>query len=166
MHIAPETYGPYTGHQLGDFLKQGRIDQNTHVIATGAEDWIRAGDEKKLAALFKSAAAPPPLSLAAAPGAAVVQVTNNITQPAYFAAAAISEAKSPGVALLLSFLICGAGQMYCGRVGKGVLMLIACILLWLVLLGWTIWIWSMIDAYSTAKRMNMAFLAGLQNRPL
>jgi len=44
-------------------------------------------------------------------------------------------------------------------------MLIGCILLWLVLLGWIIWIWSMVDAYSTAKQMNLRYqqriLAGL-----
>ena len=52
--------------------------------------------------------------------------------------------------------------MYCGRVGKGFLMLFACILLWFVFLGWIIQIWSMIDAYGTAKKMNLRYLARMQ----
>jgi TM2 domain-containing membrane protein YozV len=73
--------------------------------------------------------------------------------------------KSPGVALLLSLVICGAGQMYNGQVGKGILMLIGCLLAWLVFLGWVIWIWSMVDAYTTAKDLNLRYqqrvLAGM-----
>jgi hypothetical protein len=46
-------------------------------------------------------------------------------------------------------------------VGKGFLMLFGSIALWAILFGWTIWIWSMIDAYVTAKDMNLRFLRGL-----
>jgi TM2 domain-containing membrane protein YozV len=65
--------------------------------------------------------------------------------------------KSPGLALALSLILCGAGQMYCGRVGRGFLMLFGSMLMWIVLLGWVIWIWSIIDAYSTAKQMNLRY---------
>lgn len=64
---------------------------------------------------------------------------------------------------MLSFLICGAGQMYCGRVGKGILMLIGCIGLWFIFLGWIVWIWSMIDAYATAKDMNLRYIRRIQS---
>ena len=75
------------------------------------------------------------------------------------------ELPAERIALLLSLLICGVGQMYNGQVGKGIAFLIGCILAWFILLGWVIWIWSMVDAYQTAKRMNLRYqqriLAGL-----
>jgi TM2 domain-containing membrane protein YozV len=59
--------------------------------------------------------------------------------------------KSPGIALVLSLLIVGLGQLYNGDVFKGIMMFIFCILLRTIFLGWIINIWSMIDAYSRAK---------------
>jgi len=70
--------------------------------------------------------------------------------------------KSPGVALLLSFLWCGAGQIYCGRVGRGILMFVGAVALWFILLGWIIQIWSMVDAYQTAKQMNLRYMRRMQ----
>jgi len=35
-------------------------------------------------------------------------------------------------------------------------MFIGCLLLWLVMLGWIVNIWSMIDAYGTAKSLRQA----------
>lgn len=64
------------------------------------------------------------------------------------------ERKSPAGAALLSVLLTGCGQLYNGQVGKGLLMLGACIFLWSFMLGWVISIWSIVDAYSTAKKMN------------
>jgi len=69
--------------------------------------------------------------------------------------------KSPGVAVLLSFLLAGLGQIYNGQIGKGLLFMIAYLcslgLMW-VLIGFIIapilWIWSMVDAYKTAERIN------------
>jgi TM2 domain-containing membrane protein YozV len=164
IHVNGQTYGPYTGHQLGDFIKEGRIDAGTQVIAKGGSDWVLAGQERRLASLFKRPAQQDAPPINAAAGATVVHVTNQITHPGVimddFGA---FGPKSPGVALLLSFLICGAGQMYCGRVGKGILMLMGCIGLWFIFLGWTVWIWSMIDAYATAKDMNLRYLRRLQS---
>lgn len=66
--------------------------------------------------------------------------------------------KSPGVALLLSFLIPGVGQFYCGESKKGGIMLAVYLLSWLtafIVIGWAglliVWIWSMIDAYNLAS---------------
>jgi TM2 domain-containing membrane protein YozV len=163
IHINGQTYGPYTGYQLGEFVKEGRVDGGTQVLAAGSENWTLLGQDRHLAALVRSAkqAAPPPITAAA--GATVVHVTNQIAAPALLMDdMGAFGPKSPGVALLLSFLICGAGQMYCGRVGKGILMLIGCIALWFILLGWAVWIWSMIDAYATAKDMNLRYLRRLQ----
>ena len=167
VHLGGETYGPYSGHRLSDFLKEGRIDGATQVLAVGSETWQHAAQDRRLSSLFRKGGSqpaettPPPISAAA--GATVVQVTNQIAPQALL----LTEdgdfgPKSAGVALLLSFLICGAGQMYCGRVGKGFLMLFGAIALWFILLGWIIQIWSMVDAYQTAKQMNLRFLRRLQ----
>ncbi|HII59151.1 TPA: TM2 domain-containing protein [Methanocaldococcus jannaschii] len=55
--------------------------------------------------------------------------------------------KSVGIAVLLSFIIPGAGQMYLGRVGKGIILLLTC---WLIIP----WIYSIYDAYKSAKDYN------------
>jgi TM2 domain-containing membrane protein YozV len=66
--------------------------------------------------------------------------------------------KSPLAAVLLSFLIPGVGQFYCGEVKKGAIMLGIYLVSWLttlIVIGFVgvigVWIWSMFDAYSIAK---------------
>jgi TM2 domain-containing membrane protein YozV len=76
----------------------------------------------------------------------------------------IRAPKSPGVAVLLSFLLAGLGQIYNGQIGKGLVFMIAyfcsLVLMW-VLIGFIIapilWIWSMVDAYKTAERINAQY---------
>lgn len=65
------------------------------------------------------------------------------------------EKKNPAVSVLLSVLLTGAGQVYNGEIVKGLLMLGSCIVLWGFLLGWIISIWSVYDAYTTAKKINV-----------
>jgi len=73
----------------------------------------------------------------------------------------IRAAKSPGVAVVLSFFMAGLGQIYNGQIGKGVAFMVAyfcsLLLMW-VLIGFIIapilWIWSMVDAYKTAEWIN------------
>jgi len=171
-HVDGQNYGPYSGHEIHRMIGTGQIKESDFLCAEGAQAWSQAKADPLIGPLFRAqqAAAPPAITTTAS-GQTVVQVTNHMPNPnANFAQAALllnSEAasKSPGVALLLSFFISGAGQMYNGQVGKGILMLLGTIALWFVLLGWTVWIWSMVDAYSTAKRLNLAYqqriLAGL-----
>lgn len=142
-------------------VDKGQITDSDFLCPEGGNAWTQAKNEPLLGALFraKAQANPPPTSTVSANGGTVVQVTNNIPTPNLAHAALLLEgagaSKSPGIALLLSLLICGVGQMYNGQVAKGVLMLLGCIVLWFVLLGWIIWIWSMIDAYQTAKKMTL-----------
>ena len=76
----------------------------------------------------------------------------------------IRAAKSPGVAVVLSFLLAGLGQIYNGQIGKGLAFMIAylcsLVLMW-VLIGFILapilWIWSMVDAYKTAERINAQY---------
>lgn len=167
MSAAGTSYGPFTGHQMRDFAMDGRLLPDTDVIRVGAQTWIKAVADSALAALFApvpalagqpAAAAAGPVS--AAPGATIVQVTNNLAPQPARAVVIDGDAgpKSAGVALLLSLLICGAGQLYNGQVGKGILMFVGCVVLWFILLGWIVMIWSWIDAYSTAKRKNERYL--------
>jgi len=84
------------------------------------------------------------------------------------------EYKSPGTALLFSLLLVGGGQFYNEEVGKGFLMLGLDAASWFVyligvgaeapglaLLGFAgmvgIPIWSMIDAYVSAERINRQY---------
>ena len=50
------------------------------------------------------------------------------------------------IAALASFFIPGLGQLLQGRVIKAAIMFILAGVLWLVLLGWIIHLWSIVDA--------------------
>jgi TM2 domain-containing membrane protein YozV len=169
-HIDGKSYGPYTGHEIRDMASHGQIKDSDFLCAEGGKEWVQARNDPLLGPSFRAqaqAAASQP-QVVSANGGTIVQVTT-APQPNLAHAALLlggeAAAKSPGIALLLSLLICGVGQMYNGQVGKGIMMLIGCVLLWFVFLGWIIWIWSMVDAYTTAKRMNLLYqqrvLAGL-----
>jgi TM2 domain-containing membrane protein YozV len=73
----------------------------------------------------------------------------------------VTSAKSPAVALLLSFLFTGLGQLYNGEIGKAAVFLAVAfvnIALMFVMIGFftgpITWIWSMVDAYKVAKKNN------------
>lgn len=55
--------------------------------------------------------------------------------------------KNPAVAMLLSIFFPGGGQFYNGHAGKGILIFCTC---WLIIP----WIWGIIDAYTSAQRIN------------
>ena len=57
-------------------------------------------------------------------------------------------------ATALSLMIVGGGQVYNGEIGKGVLMFVACCLMWLFMMGWIWWIIAPIEANHAAKRHN------------
>jgi TM2 domain-containing membrane protein YozV len=70
-------------------------------------------------------------------------------------------AKSPAVALLVSFFIPGVGSVMNGEVGKGIGILVGYVfslLLALVFIGiigvFGFWIWGMVDAYQGAQKWN------------
>lgn len=69
--------------------------------------------------------------------------------------------KNPAVATILSFFYMGLGQFYNGQIGKGVVFIILygiSLLLMYVIIGFVttpiLWIWGMIDANNSAKRIN------------
>ncbi len=72
--------------------------------------------------------------------------------------------KNAGVAVIASFFLPGLGQFINGQAGKGLLFL-ACYLIGIPLLFFlvgflilpVVWVWSMIDAYSSAQAWNARY---------
>jgi len=63
--------------------------------------------------------------------------------------------KEPALALVLSLMLPGVGQIYNGDVGKGIAMMLGFwVLIWFGI-GIGFWIWSMIDAYQSAQNINL-----------
>ena len=67
----------------------------------------------------------------------------------------IVHPKSPGLALFLSFFIPGAGQLYNGDVGKGIVFFIAFFVLVWIFIGWIFWLVAIVDAYQSAQKFNI-----------
>ena len=130
LNLDGKGFGPYTGHKLKEFVADGRVTADSQVARKGSSDWTRMADDLLLGSLFASrlpAQAQRDVSaVTAQEGATIVQVTNNLApNPAPALLVGDAAAKSAGVALLLSILICGVGQMYNGQVGKGILGIMA-----------------------------------------
>lgn len=65
-----------------------------------------------------------------------------------------------GLAVVLSFLLPGLGQIYNQQFAKGARFIIAYVISWaltLIFVGWLflviVWIWSMVDAYQFTGRV-------------
>ena len=78
--------------------------------------------------------------------------------------------KNPTVATLLSLVITGLGQLYNGQIFKGVAFFVSMVISWMLttpftlFIGWLlvpiVWILGMVDANSSAKRINTRLAAG------
>jgi len=107
-----------------------------------------------------------PPAYAAYPQPVQVVIQNQINPAPYavapYAMAPYARRKDAGVATLLSFFLPGAGQLYNGQVGKGLAFLLVTLFVNLPLMfvgvgfltGLITWIWGMIDAHSSADRIN------------
>jgi len=62
--------------------------------------------------------------------------------------------KSAGAAAGASVLIPGLGHFYLGKYGKGIVLLLLCMGLWLILMGWIINIIAIWSAYDDAHKYN------------
>ena len=82
--------------------------------------------------------------------------------PAPYGMVPYMRRKDSGIATLLSFFLPGVGQFYNGQVGKGLGFLLVTIFVNFPLMfvgvgfitGLVTWIWAMIDAHSSAERIN------------
>ncbi|MGI0026612.1 MAG: hypothetical protein ACREAD_02075 [Nitrosopumilaceae archaeon] len=77
------------------------------------------------------------------------------------------DQKSEALAIVLSVLIAGVGQMYLGKIGRGVGILIGLIILAVIgivtlgvgyILAIILFIWQIIDAYNLCKKYNRHLL--------
>jgi TM2 domain-containing membrane protein YozV len=62
--------------------------------------------------------------------------------------------KSPIIAAILSFLLAGVGEMYAGKMRRGIVILLAGVILAAISMGvgyFLIWLLSIYDAYKLAK---------------
>ncbi len=68
----------------------------------------------------------------------------------------VPQVKNPFIALILSLLITGIGQIYNGQLKKGLLLLVGVIILWVVFwpIAIIVWLFGMYDAYTTALKIN------------
>ena len=65
-----------------------------------------------------------------------------------------SPPKSPVLALVLSLLLLGgAGQIYLGQVTKGIVLIVATLLLSCIGIGIIVWIVGIIDAYMIGQKL-------------
>ena len=94
------------------------------------------------------------------------------SNPGVAAVALALNHKSPGVAVLLSLLLTGAGQIYCGKAGRGIAFFCAGVFAWVTLfflIGFillpAVWIWAAVDAASLAKRQNAMLMATVTGQP-
>lgn len=80
-----------------------------------------------------------------------------------------NQIKNPGLAALLSFFISGAGQIYNGQLGKGIIAFISTTLtlvvgimgnLILIVISIILWIIWICDAYTTAQKINRGEITG------
>ncbi|MDP6494466.1 MAG: hypothetical protein QGI09_03390 [Dehalococcoidia bacterium] len=69
--------------------------------------------------------------------------------------------KNPTTATILSFFIAGLGQVYNGQIGKGIVFIVLYVIslvLMFVVVGFIttpiLWIWGMVDANNSAKKIN------------
>ena len=89
-------------------------------------------------------------------------------QPVYQTATQVYQEplKNEGIAALASVILAGAGQIYVGKVKRGILLLVGWGILVLVsgmlffFLSWipitAVWAWNIYDAYTLAKKYNHA----------
>jgi TM2 domain-containing membrane protein YozV len=61
------------------------------------------------------------------------------------------------IAAVCSFFIPGLGQLVQGRVLKALVMFVLAALLWWILLGWIVHIWSIIDAAIWSPKSDRGF---------
>ncbi len=66
------------------------------------------------------------------------------------------EQKSGAVAVILSFFLTGLGHIYLGQIGKAAGFFFGAVIFAFAFfpIGIGIWVWAMIDAQTTANKMN------------
>lgn len=117
-HVDGKSYGPYTGHEIKQMVANDQLIGSDFLCVEGASAWTQAKDELLLGTLFRARpqSNAPHTNSVTAKGGTIVQITNNLPGANIAQAALLpnegAAPKSPGVALLLSFLISGASPAH------------------------------------------------------
>lgn len=167
-----EVYGPYSGHLIKDYLRDGRVAADSEVERVDGEAaWTALRQDAVLGALV-----PPPrrhteLALREEPGTALAtrrdggladgSVVVQINQTFAASNAPLGEYDAgPRNALfagVLSLLVPGFGQFYNARAGKGFGILILTVVLWLFYLGWIMNLLAAAEAYLDAQALTQKY---------
>jgi TM2 domain-containing membrane protein YozV len=74
------------------------------------------------------------------------------------------QEKNPVLALILSLIIVGLGQVYNGQTVKGIIFFLVAVIIGLtgigIIISFIIWLYAMYDAYNTAQRINNGEVVG------
>ena len=97
-------------------------------------------------------------------GMLLTQQPTQPSAPSYVPSRPIVSTKNEGAAAVLSFLWSGLGQIYVGRIGRGLAIILGGVLLLFV--SWVLlwipqvlyWIWNIYDAYNLAKKYNQELM--------
>ncbi len=158
-------YGPFDEKKIEEMIQEGRLSGQTDIRLAEDQEWRPLGTVPIFSKLIlppKPGQSTEASNISADSGATVVNIENTITAPTPIIRPhdIPRGPKSPWVALLLSLLIPGAGQMYNGEVGKGFLFLIVTYATVVIFIGFAIWIWSFLSAYDKAKDITRKYEAG------
>jgi len=82
--------------------------------------------------------------------------TKSIDKPSHYYNNLPPKRVEPWISVLLSFIVPGAGQMYSGRIGRGIGLLLGTIIgsFFLVLPGIAVYIYNLVDAFNVAQENN------------
>lgn len=152
-------------------------DESRYVIHAGANDLIFEPDDSIAFGaevegrafrlkLVQEPASEPPTEIAdveqpssAAARSALGTETDSVPAPISISIDQASIAKSAGLAAVLSAIWPGLGQIYNGEVGKGVAIMVAQVINFILLFvligfltGFAVWVWAIYDAYTVAER--------------
>ena len=135
--------GPFAEEQLVNMWRNGSVTANAQVCLEGSGEWVSIRTE--LNAIEASAEAVPMEKRKPTAEAMMMQQMLRA-----------SQAKSAGIAVLISIFIPGGGHMYAGEVGAGIiaLFLTAFLLFFGGFLALLVWIVCIIDAGNAVKRYN------------
>ena len=62
--------------------------------------------------------------------------------------------KNEGLVIILSFLIPGLGQIYCGKIGRGLCIFVGVTATLCILVGFVGYVWQIFDARKCAREVN------------
>ena len=157
VEMAGKSVGPFNLPEVKSLIARNQLSASSLVVADGQSDWVEL---RSIAILARELLVEP---YSQSPTSITIN-TSNSGDARSLPIIGDAADKSAGLAAVLSLVWVGLGQLYNGDFGKGILMFCLCVALWLVFLGWIVNIWSIIDAYSSAKRKRENYMRLMSGR--